>query len=49
MADHALIVGCDAYPFVAGADLAGAVGDALAMRAWRVGPGGRARRPRSAP
>lgn len=36
MADHALVVGCDAYPNVPGGDLRGAVGDALAMYAWLV-------------
>jgi hypothetical protein len=40
MADHALIVGCDAYPYVDGGDLAGAVGDALAVRAWLVDQAG---------
>jgi hypothetical protein len=36
MAFHGLVVGCDAYPD-AGADLSGAVRDALLVRAWLVG------------
>ncbi|MFD0577927.1 caspase family protein [Dactylosporangium darangshiense] len=38
--DHALVVGCDAYPNSPGADLRGAVADALAVREWLLGPGG---------
>lgn len=34
MGNHALVVGCDAYPQVLGGDLRGAVADALAMRDW---------------
>jgi Caspase domain len=34
MADHALVVGCDAYPHLPGGDLRGAVADALAVREW---------------
>ena len=34
MADHALVVGCDAYPNLAGGNLRGAVADALAVRDW---------------
>jgi hypothetical protein len=40
VADHALVVGCDAYPNAPGADLRGAVADALAVRDWLTGPGG---------
>ena len=42
MADHALVVGCDAYPQLPGGDLRGAVADALAVREWLLSPyGGR--------
>lgn len=34
MADHALVVGCDAYPNLPGGNLRGAVADALAVREW---------------
>jgi len=34
------VVGCDAYPDVAGADLRGAVSDALAMRTWLLDSSG---------
>jgi len=34
VADHALVVGCDAYPQLPGGDLRGAVADALAVRDW---------------
>jgi hypothetical protein len=34
MADHALVVGCDAYPDLPEGDLSGAVADAMAMRDW---------------
>ncbi|MGI5241551.1 caspase family protein [Dactylosporangium sp. CA-139066] len=40
MPDHALVVGCDAYPNAPGADLRGAVADAVAVRDWLTGPGG---------
>jgi hypothetical protein len=36
VADHALVVGCDSYPNMPGADLAGAVADALAVHDWLV-------------
>jgi hypothetical protein len=39
VADHALIVGCDAYPNLAGGNLRGAVADALAVRDWLSGDG----------
>jgi uncharacterized caspase-like protein len=34
MTDHALVVGCDAYPLLPDGDLTSAVADALAMRDW---------------
>ncbi|WP_454857521.1 caspase family protein [Promicromonospora soli] len=34
MSDHAVVIGCDAYPKVPNADLRGAVADALAVRSW---------------
>jgi Caspase domain len=34
VANQALVVGCDAYPYLAGGDLRGAVADALAVRDW---------------
>ncbi|MFZ1286996.1 MAG: caspase family protein [Candidatus Phosphoribacter sp.] len=38
--DRALVVGCDAYPNAPGAELSGAVADALAIRRWLVDPYG---------
>jgi hypothetical protein len=42
MADHALVVGCDAYPKQPNGNLRGAVADALAVRDWLLSRDGRA-------
>ena len=36
MSDHAVVIGCDAYPKLPDADLRGAVADALAVRTWLI-------------
>jgi hypothetical protein len=43
VSDHALLVGCDAYPEVPGGDLRAAVRDALSVREWLLSEGGLAR------
>ena len=40
MANHALVVGCDAYPTLPDGGLRGAVADALAVRDWLLLPDG---------
>jgi Caspase domain len=43
MAHRAIVVGCDAYPELNGADLSGAVADAIAVRDWLLSAGAYAR------
>jgi hypothetical protein len=40
VSDHALLVGCDAYPGLPGGDLRAAVRDTLAVRDWLLGDSG---------